>query len=165
MAVRHSPSATAGLRQGILVNVKARISVGILDKRQNMLEQFFLSLCFLARSTGAAFRSQKVHPVHMESHRTQDNVHTLLDGMLVRIYFRDVPGLYDYLGIMKERKLLQIVQVRLEIIVLGARIRNFVKEQLDFGRTRRIVPVISQTKSVLDELVIQKMVLPRLRKR
>ena len=81
MAVRHSPSATAGLRQGILVNVKARISVGILDKRQNMLEQFFLSLCFLARSTGAAFRSQKVHPVHMESHRTQDNVHTLLDGM------------------------------------------------------------------------------------
>ena len=50
MTVRHSPSATAGLRLGILVNVKARISVGILDKRQDMLEQFFLGLCLFAGS-------------------------------------------------------------------------------------------------------------------
>ena len=103
MTVRHSPSATAGLRLGILVNVKARISVGILDKRQDMLEQFFLGLCLLARSARAAFRNRQVHPVHMESHRTQDNVHALLDRMLVRINLRNVPGLQDYLGIMKER--------------------------------------------------------------
>lgn len=133
MAVWHSPATTAGLRLGVFVYVKVRVSVGLFDKAQDMLEQFLLGLGLLARSTLAAIWSCQMHLVHMEGHRPKDNVHALLDGVLVRINLGDVPGLQDNLGIVEEREFLKVVQVSLEIVVLGASIRNLVKEQLDFG--------------------------------
>ena len=101
MAVRHSPSATAGLRPGVFIYIKVRVSVSLFYKIQDMLEQFFFGTCLLTRSAFAAFCSRLMHLVHMKGHCPKDYVHTLLDGVLVGVNLGDIPRLQDNLGIVE----------------------------------------------------------------
>ena len=89
-----------------LVDIEIQISVRVFYQLQYVLEQFFLGQR-LVSGCRLPFGNLQMHIVEVESHCAQDDVHTLLDGMLVRIYLgniigADVSSLAKALGVTRQ---------------------------------------------------------------
>lgn len=136
-----------------LVDIEIRISVRVFYQLQYVLEQFFLgqrpvSGCRLP------FGNLQMHIVEVESHCAQDDVHTLLDGMLVRIYLGNIIGADDDVGFLELPEILKVTDMGAEGIVLPVGVGDYIEKQLQVNLLGGVSVVVDEAESVLDELVV-----------